>query len=87
MTFKEAYDLKTLAEKYKAAGIPMAEEALSASTTIFLEWLKESATKSTEGFPGVADDVLASLIPTLQEGLKKVFDLNKDGHIGVKPVV
>jgi len=82
MNLKDAYDVKSLGQKLVDAGVPMGEVAAMKICTVILDWVKESASKSTEGMIGVADDFVAQGVEPLKLVLNKLLDLNKDGQIG-----
>jgi ADP-heptose:LPS heptosyltransferase len=54
----EAYDIKSLVEKFKAHGLDIAEEAAKAATISILDWFEESAKLSATPFDDVALVVL-----------------------------
>jgi hypothetical protein len=59
---KQAFDLKDLAAKLRAAGLPIAEEAAHACLNSVFEWLKESV----EASPSKLDDFALALLPPLK---------------------
>lgn len=63
---EKAYDIKALGKRLQDAGLLSKDAALElveqAALTVYVEvkgWLKESATLSTEGLIGKADDFIA----------------------------
>lgn len=78
---QKAYDLKELGLKLKAAGLPIAEEALEASAgkfyVAFKDWLTESAPLSETK----VDDVIAPFYGQLDPLVLPLID-KIDGQVG-----
>ena len=57
----EAYDLKDLGEKAKAAGLDIAEDSAGKLYLVIKAWFQESAALSKNPF----DDIVSSLLPQI----------------------
>ena len=60
---EKAFDLKVLAEKLKAAGLPEAEMIAEKSYEAFKNWVKESVEKT----PSPYDDLVLALFTSLDK--------------------
>lgn len=67
---EKAYDVGALAEKLKARGLDLAEDAAKIAVDEALVWLQESAQKSEN----VYDDMLVSVIPVFRKEIDKHID-------------
>lgn len=74
---EKAYDLKDLAEKAKAKGLDIAEDAAVHLIDVVFDWLDESAGMSEN----VYDDILRSVYPLARAEAKKAAD-KIDGQVG-----
>lgn len=77
MELKEAYDVNGLVDRLKAKGLDLAEEGAKIAVAELLEWIKESAAKSSTPF----DDIVVTVIPLLQAEIDKQID-KIDGEVG-----
>jgi len=59
---EKAYDIKALAEKLKAKGMPEVEGLAKAAVDSVFEWAQESAAMS----PTPIDDMVASFLPAFK---------------------
>jgi hypothetical protein len=73
-----AYELKELAEKLKAKGLDVAEEALTAIFKEAIAWAKEEAAKGTNI---VVDAVILAAAPVIEPMVLKQID-KIDGEVG-----
>jgi hypothetical protein len=79
---EKAYDVKALGLKLKAAGLPLAEEALEAGATKAYVALKELIKESAALSDNKIDDVISPFIDQLDQVFVpfiKHLDLDKDG--------
>lgn len=74
---QNAYDVKELAEKFKARGLNLAEDAAMVAVDEVFAWLDESAQLSSTPF----DDMLRVAYPKVKEIVKSVAD-KIDGQVG-----
>jgi len=77
MEIKEAYDVKALGAKLEAKGLDLAEVAATIVLEEVLEWVAESAAKSTTPF----DDIVATILPLVKTEVLKQID-KIDGEAG-----
>lgn len=79
---EKAYDLKALGEKLKAAGLPIAEEALeSAGAKVYVavkEWATESAVLSETKIDDVIAPFYGQLDPIVLPLIEQI-DIDGDG--------
>ncbi len=74
---EQAYDVKVLAEKLKARGLNLAEDAVMGVVDDLFAFLEESAKLSATPF----DDVALVVFPKAKEEIKKLVD-KIDGAVG-----
>ncbi len=67
---KKAFDLKELGERLKAAGAPIAEEALHAAVKCMFDWV-EDGVKLT---PSKVDDFALAVLPPLRAFVDSKID-------------
>lgn len=73
-----AYELKELAEKLKAQGLDLAEDALSTIVKEAISWAKEEAQKGTNI---VVDAIVLAASPVIEPLILKQVD-KIDGEVG-----
>lgn len=67
---EQAYDIKVLGEKLKAAGLPVIEKSAEIVLEKVIEWVKESAALSKTPY----DDMAMVILPLIEEKIKKEID-------------
>lgn len=67
---EKAYDLKVLAEKLKAKGLDVAEEAAKIIVEETLTFIVESAIKSENKY----DDLLVAIVPVIKPHILSAVD-------------
>lgn len=67
---EKAYDLKVLAEKLKAKGLDVAEEAAKIIVEETLTFIVESAVKSENKY----DDLLVAIVPVIKPHILSAVD-------------
>lgn len=72
-----AYEVKALAEKLKAKGLDVAEEAAKVVVEETLTWIAEEAVKSENKM----DDLLVAIVPVVKPHVLKAVD-KIDGQEG-----
>jgi len=77
MELKEAYNVKLLTDKLKVRGLDLTEEAAIIALDEVLDWVSESATKSTTPY----DNLVATIFPLLKTEVLKQID-KIDGEVG-----
>lgn len=70
MELKKAYNAKELTEVLKAKGLDLAEEGAIIALDAILEWIAESAKKSSTPY----DDLVATIFPLLKTEVLKQID-------------
>ena len=77
----QAYDIAVLADKFKARGLDLAEDAVKGAVVDVLDWFEASAKLSATPF----DDVALVVVPQLKKSVLELAD-KIDGVDDPEPV-